>query len=47
MAPEKPPQVKRADSDDKLAMLRELAKITKPTGKSAKGKSEEGRDEEE
>jgi hypothetical protein len=39
---------KRADSDndDKLAMLKELAKLTKPTGPSAKGKSEVGGDDE-
>ena len=33
--------------DDRLAMLKELAKLTKPTGPSAKGKSEEKVDEEE
>lgn len=34
--------VKKADADkDKLAMLKELAKLTKPTGNSAKGKADE------
>lgn len=37
--------VKRAGEDDKMAMFRELAKHTKPTGASAKGKSEERQDE--
>ncbi|HUR62643.1 MAG TPA: hypothetical protein VM286_09805 [Candidatus Thermoplasmatota archaeon] len=38
---------KRADADDdKLAMLKELAKLTKPTGNSAKGKSDTEADEE-
>lgn len=40
--------VNRADkaAADRLAMLQELAKATKPTGASAKGKSEEGADDE-
>lgn len=38
---------KRADAaqDDKLAMLKELAKLTKPTGPSAKGRSETDADD--
>lgn len=40
-APKAPPA-----QDDRLAMLKELAKLTKPTGKSAQGKSEEGGEEE-
>ena len=40
---------KRADAeqDDKLAMLKELAKLTKPTGPSAKGKSIDSGDADE
>jgi hypothetical protein len=39
---------KRADAeqDDKLAMLKELAKLTKPTGPSSQGKSDTGADDE-
>ena len=39
---------KRADAeqDDKLAMLKELAKLTKPTGPSSKGRSESDADDE-
>lgn len=38
---------KRADAqDDKLAMLKELAKLTKPTGPSSKGHSETDADDE-
>lgn len=34
--------VKKSDADkQKLDMLRELAKLTKPTGKSAQGKANE------
>jgi hypothetical protein len=37
--------VNRAGADkDKLRMLQELAKLTKPTGKSAQGKGEEEED---
>jgi hypothetical protein len=32
---------KAGAGDDRLAMLKELAKLTKPTGKSAQGKGEE------
>lgn len=32
--------------DDRLAMLKELAKLTKPTGPSAKGKAMEREEEE-
>lgn len=39
--PEAKPVAKK-EGDDRLAMLKELAKLTKPTGKSAQGKSEEG-----
>lgn len=38
-------KVNRAENDDKLAMLKELAKLTKPTGKSAQGKSVDGNDD--
>ena len=34
------------EKEDRLAMLKELAKLTKPTGKSAQGKSLEGGEEE-
>jgi hypothetical protein len=46
MAPD--PKVKRLDEpvDDRLAMLKELAKHTKPTGPSAQGKAQEKPDEE-
>jgi hypothetical protein len=39
---------KRADTepDAKLAMLKELAKLTKPTGPSAKGRSDTDTDDE-
>jgi hypothetical protein len=38
---------KRADAqDDKLAMLKELAKLTKPTGPSSKGRSDTDTDDE-
>lgn len=42
-APDPRTNVKRADdkADDKLAMLRELAKLTKPTGPSSKGEAED------
>jgi hypothetical protein len=48
MAPDPKVNAKRADAeqDDKLAMLKELAKLTKPTGPSSKGKSDAGSDEE-
>ncbi|HUR64539.1 MAG TPA: hypothetical protein VM241_08675 [Candidatus Thermoplasmatota archaeon] len=38
---------KRADAgqDDKLAMLKELAKLTKPTGPSSQGRSDTAADE--
>lgn len=36
----KGPEVNK-EADDRLAMLRELAKLTKPTGKSSQGKGEE------
>lgn len=40
--------VKRSNDPaaDRLAMLKELAKMTKPTGPSAQGKSEEKPDDE-
>lgn len=38
-------KVNRADNDDKLALLKELAKLTKPTGKTAQGKSVDGNDD--
>ncbi len=38
--PEAKPVAKK-EGDDRLAMLKELAKLTKPTGKSAQGKGEE------
>ncbi|MCA1810460.1 MAG: hypothetical protein LC623_00410 [Halobacteriales archaeon] len=34
------------DAADRLAMLKELAKMTKPTGASSQGKSEERPDDE-
>ncbi len=41
------PQAKKDNEKDaRLEMLKELAKLTKPTGKSAQGKSEEKDDEE-
>ncbi len=39
-APDAKPKVQK-QGDDRLAMLKELAKLTKPTGKSAQGKGEE------
>ncbi|MEK6985796.1 MAG: hypothetical protein AABX89_05395 [Candidatus Thermoplasmatota archaeon] len=47
MAPDAKPNVKRSDEpvNDRLAMLKELAKLTKPTGKSAEGKSLDGGEE--
>ncbi|MEA3142866.1 MAG: hypothetical protein QOG31_190 [Thermoplasmata archaeon] len=38
---------KRSDAgqDDKLAMLKELAKLTKPTGPSSQGRSDTAADE--
>lgn len=44
-SPDPKVNVKRAQEDDKLAMLRELAKLTKPTGNSSQGKMVEGKDE--
>lgn len=48
MAPEKV-DVARADkaAQDRVEMLKELAKMTKPTGASAKGKAEEKSDDED
>lgn len=50
MAPAPDPKVNvtRADQsgEDRMAMFRELAKHTKPTGPSAKGKSIDGSEEE-
>ena len=44
-APSKP--TKDDAKDPRLEMLRELAKLTKPTGNSAKGKAIEGKDDDE
>lgn len=44
-APDPKLNVKRSDEDprqaEKLRLLKELAKMTKPTGKSAQGKGED------
>lgn len=41
------PATPKDEKDARLEMLKELAKLTKPTGKSAQGKSLDGNDEEE
>ncbi|MES2154901.1 MAG: hypothetical protein V4510_07170 [bacterium] len=49
MAPDPKMDVNRGDkaAAERLAMLKELAKMTKPTGASAKGKAVEKPDEDE